>query len=381
MFFCLDVTDHCTLAGSAASLLFVVTAPLHHCLAVCMAWDPLGFHWSYAANFGVLGRGANCTKVHLARLIAGVQIDGLDVHDISLASSADVLGYAVSPANSYRSGTGKGLARIRSVRSLRVLASHELSWRSAIVVLSRSLTPASKLRGRPIWLLENHGLLCAWNREIWGMSCLLRNDWTLRWLDVWICTDVSEKGFAFAVHEGRRELASEAGRISVRTRFNRSSRSVRARSRGFRSIALEVGLEFSTSDENEVSLARKECRADFPEVSLQLLDTSKWKLAAHGGFFREENITVLGTCGGRYPPGLRSSLTILRFCTAFSNALNLCAWFQVRFCPVVQMSTIRAELPFHWKLMPTVLAPGGVNFFAAAVLAPGGINSLNSCSF
>ena len=40
----------------------------------------------------VLARGANCTDVHLARLVAGVQKAGLDVHDICLASgSADVL--------------------------------------------------------------------------------------------------------------------------------------------------------------------------------------------------------------------------------------------------------------------------------------------------
>ena len=38
------------------------------------------------------------------------------------------------------------------------------------------------------------------------------------------------------------------------------------------------------SEEDEVSLARRESRADFPEVSLQLLDPSKWRLAAYGGF-------------------------------------------------------------------------------------------------
>ena len=36
-----------------------------------------------------------------------------------------------------------------------------------------------------------------------------------------------------------------------------------------------------------------ESRADFPEVSLQLLDPSEWKLAAFGGFFRKENITII----------------------------------------------------------------------------------------
>ena len=38
-----------------------------------------------------------------------------------------------------------------------------------------------------------------------------------------------KKGFAFAVGEGCLELASEVGRVSERTSFKKSSRSVRAR--------------------------------------------------------------------------------------------------------------------------------------------------------
>ena len=43
---------------------------------------------------------------------------------------------------------------------------------------------------------------------------------------------------------------------------------------------------------DEVSLARRESRADFPEVSLQLVDPSERKLALYGGFCREENVIV-----------------------------------------------------------------------------------------
>ena len=50
---------------------------------------------------------------------------------------------------------------------------------------------------------------------------------------------------------------------------------------------------FWSSDEDEVSLARRESDADFPEASLQLLDPQERKLAAYGGFFREEKIIVL----------------------------------------------------------------------------------------
>ena len=100
---------------------------------------------------------------------------------------------------------------------------------------------------------------------------LLRSDWSLRWFDVCICTDASEKCFPFAVRAGCRELASEVGRASERTKFKRSSRSVCAGSRALRSIAPDVDLECSRSEEDEVSLAQRESRADFPEVSLQLL--------------------------------------------------------------------------------------------------------------
>ena len=68
-----------------------------------------------------------------------------------------------------------------------------------------------------------------------------------------------------------------------------------------------------------LSLAQGESRADFPEVSLQLLDPPEWKLTACGGFFREENITVLEARSILYAVLVRgnassSFLTILRWC-------------------------------------------------------------------
>ena len=111
---CQDVTDHCTLSGSADSLLLVCrdhsTSPL---LGSKHGMGSLCFRWSYADNFWVLARVENCTNFHLARLIAGVQKASLDVHDISPASgSADVLDCEGSPANTHCSGTGKRISRI-----------------------------------------------------------------------------------------------------------------------------------------------------------------------------------------------------------------------------------------------------------------------------
>ena len=66
---------------------FVVTTPYHLNLAATMARDPM----VSVGRMLVLARGASHTNVHFARLIAGVQKAGLDVHDAARASgTADV---------------------------------------------------------------------------------------------------------------------------------------------------------------------------------------------------------------------------------------------------------------------------------------------------
>ena len=62
--------------------------------------------------------------------------------------------------------------------------------------------------------------------------------------------------------------------------LNATSRSIGARSRALGSIAPDALSERSSSDENEVSLARNENCADFLKVSLKLSDPSKRTLAA-----------------------------------------------------------------------------------------------------
>ena len=98
-----------------------------------------------------------------------------------------------------------------------------------------------------------------------------------------------------------------------------------------RSTAPEAVLECSGSDEDVISLARRESRADFPEASSQLLDPSEWKLAACGGFFREapgrlpilsDNIAlVVALCEAR-------SFFFSKKKIAFSHASDLCVWLQ-----------------------------------------------------
>ena len=210
-----------------------------------------------------------------------MQKAGLDAHDISLSNgSADVLSYEVSPANAYCSGTGKRISHIRLVartvssrrrnsgRAMELVKVTSLSWRSAIVVLSHSLMQVSCSRGRD-------GQLCVWNKEHFGrIQCLLRSDWRLRWLDVCICTDASEEGFAFAVREGCRELASEVGRVSERTRFKSSSRSIRW------SVQVRTRVRCRLP-EGRVARTSQKCRCNF-----WLPRNGSWRRAV--GVFREE---------------------------------------------------------------------------------------------
>ena len=207
----------------------------------------------------------------------------LDVHDISLAiGSADVIGRG-------RSLRAVALAGGRWSLSL-VMSS---SWHSATVVLSRSLMPPSNLC-EPSWFQESHGQLCGGNRELSG------------------------KFFVFSAVIGVfGGLMSASARMhrkrASRSRFVKDVVSLLRRwgvSLGTDTVpeqlqvhwcqvtcasvdAADAALRDSSSDEGGVSLTRRESRADFLEASLQLGDPSEWKLAALGGYFREENTIIL----------------------------------------------------------------------------------------
>ena len=86
MFFCQDITDHCTLAEKCGFSSLRLLPPLRTTTARQQTRH--GIRWWYADNFGVLARGANCANVHLARLIAVVQKTGPDVHDTSRANGS-----------------------------------------------------------------------------------------------------------------------------------------------------------------------------------------------------------------------------------------------------------------------------------------------------
>ena len=90
----------------------------------------------------ILARGVNCTNVHLARPIAGVQKVGLDVHDISRASgSADVLGYESVSSRRVLQWSGKRISRIRSV--------------------ARTVSSRRRINGRAMGLVNGHDAFLA----------------------------------------------------------------------------------------------------------------------------------------------------------------------------------------------------------------------------
>ena len=159
-------------------------------------------------------------------------------------------------------------------------------WCSAIVGLSQSLMQASSSRGRLIWFQERLGQQCVWSKEHLEKSYVF-SAVTGVFADLMSASALMrrKKVFAFAVRAGCRELASEVGRVSERTRFQRSSTIVRARSRALKTVASKAVSECFCSSGDEVSLSQRESCADFPEVSLQLLDPSAWDLVAIRAFF------------------------------------------------------------------------------------------------
>ena len=123
------------------------------------------------------------------------------------------------------------------------------------------------------------------HRAFGGILCLFRSDWSLRQLDVCICTDASEKGFAFV-----KDAASWPQKLVV-SQSGHGSREAPGPSVTDRALIAPVSIwiESSGSDGNEVSLARRESRADFPKVSHNFWIPTEWKLAAN----EKENIMVL----------------------------------------------------------------------------------------
>ena len=158
-----------------------------------------------------------------------------------------------------------------------------LFWRSAALGLSQSFMVASSLCGRPFRFQESLGQLRVESKrhleESYVFSAVIGVFAGSRSASVRLHP---KRDLAFAVRKGCRELASEVGRVSERTRL-RSSSQVHPRQVNVRfAPSRRKSVWCSSPDEDELSLALRESGTDFPAVSLQLLNPSKWRLTAYG---------------------------------------------------------------------------------------------------
>ena len=159
---------------------------------------------------------------------------------------------------------------------------------------------------------------------------------------------------------GCRELASEVGRVSKRTRCKRNSRSVRARSRSFGALALDAMSEYSRSEEDERGVAyttRESCwlpRGVVPTPGSRDVEIGGWHTVV-----QDENSIIVQECSILYavsaaekqvfvltpPDYFRQSCagapqrTLNTLNIAFSHASNPCNLFPCRVCLVFQVDT------------------------------------------
>ena len=157
-------------------------------------------------------------------------------------------------------------------RSLRAVASAggrwsssmvtSLSWRSAIVLLSPFLTPASNSRARLSWLQGNHGQLCVWNKEHWGEFFVFSAVIGVFAGMMSASYGCIGKGFPFAVRDGCRGLASEVGRVSQRTRFKSSSKSAPSHWMLFWSFQVRTRMRCRLP-EGSVARSSRKCGCNF----------------------------------------------------------------------------------------------------------------------
>ena len=154
-----------------------------------------------------------------------------------------------------------------------------------------------------------------------GILCLFRSDWSLRWLDVCICTDASEKWFAFAV---LKDVLSWPRKLVV-SRGGQGSREVPGPPSRVRAVPPRQMSFWNVQVRTRRGVLCPVSRTS-REVSLQFLDPSEWTLAACGGFFREENVIlearsilhVVRHAESNYPPErlLILSDSLAYWCTA-----------------------------------------------------------------
>ena len=313
MFFCQVVTDHCTLTSSADSPLFVCrdhsTPPLFgskHCMGSA------GFRWSYADNVGVLARDEKIVLTFILHVswqafrkpISMFTIFPLPEEGpiLSVMKCLQPTRIAVERASGYHVFNQ---SRGRSVRAVTFAVARwssstvtSLSWRSAIVVLSQSLTPASSSRGRLTWFPESRSQLCVWSEELWV-----------------------ESYFFSAV------IGVFAGSTSASSRMHRNRGSHLRFEKDVASwLRRSVGSQSGRGSREAPGPSVPGRVRSAPPLRMRF-----WNVQDQTRMLLSDNLAlVLALCQGRS----------ICFYTAFSHASYLCVWLQGTFCLIFQVDPV-----------------------------------------
>ena len=107
---CFSVKMSRTTVLSPEVLILLFSTPHHRCSDAHVAWDPLGFHWSYADNLGGSWLAAQTALTFISHASLQVHRKPTSMFTTSLPSgSADVPGYEASPADTYSLSPTYGL--------------------------------------------------------------------------------------------------------------------------------------------------------------------------------------------------------------------------------------------------------------------------------
>ena len=290
-----DVTDHCTLAGSADSPLFVCrdcSTPL--LLGSKHGTGSRGFRWSEADNLG-FWLPAHSAPTFISHVSLQVQRKpvlvsttyplpaGLQMFSDMKRLPPTRIAETVSRTDGLCAPSHQRPGDVKFVNGQSLLA---LSSRGA---LSRSLTSASSSRGRLAWFQEGHGQRCVWNKQHLGRFCVSS-------AVIGACAGSTSASVRMprkrASHSRLAKDAASWRRRLVESRNGQASReapgpSVPSRVRFAPSFRMSI---WSVRGQTRMRsrLPNETVARTFPEVSLQLLDPSDWTFVAYGGFFRDE---------------------------------------------------------------------------------------------
>ena len=123
-----------------------------------------------------------------------------------------------------------------------------------------------------------------------GLIPLLFADLRKQWSNTLFCTDASPDGYGVCCREVERSTAESLGRWNERCRFKRLGPEEWAPRR--RALGLVEGITVVGDDGEYDSIEQVGLNEDFPEVPLDVVDSSHWRTVLMGKWRQKEAITV-----------------------------------------------------------------------------------------